>query len=104
MENSTNIPPSYCDDLDDWKAPTSDDDRNRLAVVYMGKDLSSDMSFLLESDGTRIPAHTLIVSAASEVLQQMIDRCTDGEIVVQVPHCSREEFMLILRYLYVPGI
>lgn len=77
-----------------------------LADAYMGKDLHSDVTFLLESDGTTIPAYSLIVSAVSEVLDKLIHGTggiVNTEQVVNVPYCTRQEFLILLRYLYAPG-
>lgn len=84
------------------KSPKSED-RFRFANAYMGETRKSDMMFELESDGTRIPAHSLFVSAASGVLDKLIDSLNDGEIVIKVARCPRNEFMLLLRHIYVPG-
>lgn len=76
---------------------------DRLADAYMGKSLQSDMAFYVESDKTTIPAHSLIVSAASEVLEKLIHgtgSIVNTDRVVSVPDCPLEEFLVLLRYLY----
>lgn len=89
----------------DWNDRPKDPSRfeDRLADIYMGKSLKSDMSFYVESDDTTIPAHSFIVSAASEVLDKLIygtGSIVNTDRVVKVPDCPKEEFLLLLRYLY----
>lgn len=89
----------------DWKNRPKDAVifEDRLADAYMGKSLKSDMAFYVDSDGTTIPAHSLIVSAASEELEKLIygtGSIVNTDRVVNVPDCPEEEFLLLLRYLY----
>lgn len=76
---------------------------DRLADAYLGKTLQSDMTFLVELDGTAIPAHTLIVCAASQVLEKLIfgsGSLKNTGRVVKVSNCPKKEFMILLRSLY----
>lgn len=76
---------------------------NRFADAFMGKALRSDMSFYLESARVSITAHTLIVSAASEVLDRIIfgsGSIANFDRVVKVPNCPDMEFRVLLKYLY----
>lgn len=87
-------------------ATLSSNDQFRLADTYMGKSLKSDMTFVLAADGTRIPGHTLIVSAASQVMDNIIsdpDWCGGKEIVINID-CPEKSFMQLLRSIYTPGI
>lgn len=89
----------------DWTSHTDGTNEfcNRFADAFLGNTLYSDMSFFLEMDNTTIPAHALIVSAASPVL----DRCINGsgnlvnnDRVIRVPDCPGAEFNVMLRYIY----
>lgn len=87
----------------DWTNHTNgtNDFTNRLADAFMGNTLFSDMTFYLESEQISIPAHSLIVSAASPVL----DRCLNGTIwnadrIINILDCPLTDFMVMLRYIY----
>lgn len=94
------------DTMIDWTDRLDDNHSydDRFADAYMGKTFQSDMIFFLESCGTSIPAHTLIVSAASAVLERFVRQGSGGtgktDRIVQVPDCSLAEFTVLLRYIY----
>lgn len=76
---------------------------DRFADAYMGKTIQSDMTFVLESSGTLIPAHSWIICAASPVLERLVHgtgSIVNTDRVVTVPDCSLAEFNVLLRYLY----
>lgn len=89
----------------DWTNWTKETHRfeNRLQDAYMGKALHADMSFYVESDRETIPAHSLIIAAASEVLERLIygsGTLVNDDRLVTVPNCPLNEFNVLLRYLY----
>lgn len=89
----------------DWKTRTSGarDFSDRLADAYMGKTLKSDMTFFVESDNISIPAHSLIIAAASAVLERCIfgvGSIVNSDRVVTIADCPLNDFKVLLRYLY----
>lgn len=91
----------------DWKNRSNGKFKNRFADAYLGKELGTDMTFFIESENISIPAHSLIIAAASEVLDKLI--CGTGDIVneervVSVPNCTSKEFNILLHYLYTGKI
>lgn len=97
---------SKLEDTIDW-TDRMDDHHSfecRFADAYMGKTFQSDMTFYVEKCGTSIPAHSLIVSAASKILERFVLNTNDGlrdtKRVVKVTDCPLDEFQVLLRYIY----
>lgn len=104
----TNKPPSQTKP----KPPPPIDGRNRINPVaarnapLIASPLFADMLFYIEQDAVDIPAHRIIVSTASPVLDKFLsgtgtlpasDRITVSDI-------SAEHFREVLRYLYTDEI
>lgn len=106
MTNAIRRFPDRLDTEIDWSNRKADTSHyaKRLATAYIGNAWLSDMSFLLESDNTSIPGHSMIVAAASPVLEKCIFQIggvlnTDG-CVVTIPNCPLREFEIFLQYIY----
>lgn len=71
----------------------------------VGNSLHSDFTFILE-DNVEIPAHTLIIGAASPVLDKIVygTGTFSPEISAFVDSISKESFMEMLRYMYTDNI
>lgn len=96
----------------DWTGHKSDKLNHigkRLANAYMGNAWQSDMTFLLESDDNiSIPGHSLIVAAASPVLERCVfgtgSIVNAGDCVIKIPDCPLAEFEVFLRFIYTGEI
>lgn len=93
----------------DW----SDHDSNaigrfnqRLQLAYLANTRHADITFHIVAEHLDIPAHALIISVASEKLEQLCFGDGDGPSTnrrIDVPECSSSDFMVVLRYLYSGG-
>lgn len=75
----------------------------RLAVAYLDNSLHSDMSFYVDWENISVPAHSLIVAAASPVLERCVYGTGDivnKERIIHVRNCTLAEFYVLLRYIY----
>lgn len=72
----------------------------------VGNKLHSDLEFLIEDDNFEIPAHKLIVAAASPVFDRMIygTETFSPTDVVKVDGISKDAFFQILRFIYTDKI
>lgn len=72
----------------------------------VGNSLHSDVTFIIEDDNVEIPAHKLIISLASPVID-IIVYGNDSFIstnIIKVDGISKESFMEILRYIYTDNL
>lgn len=83
---------------------TRRDFSNRLANAFAANEWKSDMTFFVPAENQSIPAHSLLVAAASP----MLERCcvdydgsvTVGAIITIPDHCSATNCRIVLRYIY----
>lgn len=72
----------------------------------VGNKYRSDCTFVIEDDNVRIPAHKLIVSLASPVLERILygNDIFCPQDCIKVEGISKDSFMRILRYIYTDTI
>lgn len=86
-----------------WETIT--DTSQRLLHAFLANEWLSDISFYVSKDHLTVPAHSLIVAAASAKLEQACfqrkgTRNRNSTIVVP-DFCSANTFHIVLRYLYM---
>lgn len=79
----------------------------RLALAYLANTRLANIVFHIVTEKLDIPAHSLIISVASEALEILChgadgERNADG-IRIEVPYCTSLDFLFVLRYLYNGG-
>lgn len=90
----------------DWTTPSNArfDFSGRFTSAFLGNEWRSDVSFYIPLDDRTIPAHSLIVGAASPVLERCCfapDGILNADSPITLPdYCSAETFEIVLRYIY----
>lgn len=91
----------------DWSSPSNArfDFVQRLANAFLANEWRSDMSFYVPRDDRSFPGHSLIVGAASPMLERCCFKSSDGvlnaDTIITLPdYCSAETMQIVLRYLY----
>lgn len=80
--------------------------KNRLRGLF-NNELYSDFTFIILEDNVRIPAHKIIVSAASAVFERIACGRTNHftpNTTAEVEGISSDSFLEILRYIYTDDL
>lgn len=81
---------------------------SRFANAYLANEHCADMRFYVRIDNVEVPAHSLIVAAASPALHCMCfgtgrETINGGSVITVPDNCSTKVLMIVLRYIYAGG-